>query len=83
MLSAALQHAAQELHKEANQWDESQNSVVSLARTIAQMFNRMAEISEDPSKKRELIDLAKQIAEAAKVSNDGQVQNKYFAAAFR
>jgi hypothetical protein len=31
------------------------------------MFNRMAEISEDPSSKRELIDLAKRIADAAKV----------------
>jgi hypothetical protein len=54
------------------------------------MFNRMAEISEDPSSKRELIDLAKRIADAAKVCGHvagervrrmGEVQPRLFMAA--
>eukprot|EP01134_Creolimax_fragrantissima_P001248 CFRG1248T1 len=62
----AIGKAAEELHREANQWDEDDNSIISFAKKIAESFNKMAELEGKQNCKRELITLATSISKDAR-----------------
>eukprot|EP00123_Amoebidium_parasiticum_P017342 comp23809_c1_seq1/m.41421 comp23809_c1_seq1/g.41421 ORF comp23809_c1_seq1/g.41421 comp23809_c1_seq1/m.41421 type:complete len:865 (-) comp23809_c1_seq1:32-2626(-) len=65
--------AAAELHESANQWDDKENDVVAVAKMIAENFNKMAALANQPNSKRELIALSKEIAsDAIKASREAQ-----------